>query len=58
MIEKDLLYSEKPLIIPGNEDIRTHNNNNEAFRSDDNLELRQNKFTNQIDWKYVCIGSL
>ena len=38
MIEKDLLYSKKPVIIPGNEDRRSHNNNNEAFRTDDNLE--------------------
>ena len=52
-IEKDLLYSKKPLIIPGKEDRRNQNNNNEAFRSDDNLEHREDKFANQIDSKYV-----
>ena len=41
MIEKDLLYSKKTVIIPVNEDRRTHNNNNEAFRTDDNLEDRK-----------------
>ena len=53
MIEKDLLYSKKALIIPGNEDRRSHNNDNEAFRTDDNLEDREDKFANQIDSKYV-----
>ena len=41
MIEKDLLYSKKTVIIPVNEDRRSHNNNNEAFRTDDNLEDRK-----------------
>ena len=53
IIEKDLLYSKKPVIIPGNEDRRSHNNDNEAFRTDDNLEDRGDKFANQIDSKYV-----
>ena len=52
MIEKDLLYSKKPVIIPGNENRRSHNNN-EAFRTDDNLEDHEDKFTNQIDSKYM-----
>ena len=30
MNEKDLLYSKKPVIIFGNEDRRSHNNDNEA----------------------------
>ena len=51
MIEKDLLYSKKPVIIPGNKDSRSHNSNNEAFITDDNLEERQGKFANQIDSK-------
>ena len=51
MIEKDLLYSKKPVIIPANEDSRSHNINNEAFITDDNLEERQGKFANQIDSK-------
>ena len=38
MIKKDLLYRKKPVIIPSNKDRRSHNNNNEAFRTDDNLE--------------------
>ena len=53
MIEKDLFYSKKPVIIPGNEDRRSHNNDNEAFRTDDNLEDREDKFAAQIDSKYV-----
>ena len=53
MIEKVLLYSKKPVIIPGNEDIRSYNNDNEAFRTDVNLEDRVDKFEAQIDLKYV-----
>ena len=51
--EKDLLYSKKTVIIPGNEDRRIHNNDNEAFRTDDNLEDCEDKSSNQIDLKYV-----
>ena len=53
MIEKNLLHSKKPVIIPGNEDRRNHNNDNEAFRTDDNLKDCKDKFANQIDSKYV-----
>ena len=53
MIEKNLLYSTKPVIIRGNEDRRSHTNNNEANRTDANLEDRENKFDAQIDNKYV-----
>ena len=53
MIEKDLLYGKKPVIFPGNEDRRSHNNDNEAFRTDDNLEDREDKFVAQLDSKYV-----
>ena len=53
MIEKDLLYSKKTVIIPGNEDRRSHNNDMEAFRTNDNLEDREDKFAAQIDSKYV-----
>ena len=53
MIEKDLLHSKKSVIIPGNEDRRSHNNNNEAFRIDDNLEDREDKFAAQIGSKYL-----
>ena len=53
MIEKDLLYSKKTVIIPGNEDRRSHNNDNEAFRTYDNLEDREDKFAAQIDSKCV-----
>ena len=52
-IEKDLLYNEKTVIIPGNENRRSHNNNNEAFRTEDDLEDRDDKLANQIDSKYV-----
>ena len=53
IIEKDLLYRKKTVIIPGNEDRRIHNNDNEAFRTDDNLEDCEDKSSNQIDSKYV-----
>ena len=53
LIEKDLLYSKKPVIILGNEDRRSHNNDNEVLRTDDNLEDCEDKFANQIDSKYV-----
>ena len=53
LIEKDLLYSKKPVIIPGNEDRRSHTNDNEANGTDANLEEREDKFGAQIDIKYV-----
>ena len=53
MIEKNLLHSKKPVIIPGNEDRRNHNNDNKAFRTNDNLKDCEDKFANQIDSKYV-----
>ena len=53
MIEKDHLYSKKTVIIPGNENRKNHNNDNEAFRIDDNLEDREDKLANQINSKYV-----
>ena len=34
-------------------DRKSHNNDNEAFRTDDNLEDREDKFAAQIDSKYV-----
>ena len=58
MIEKYLLYSKKPVIIPSNEDRRSHNNNNEAFRTDDNLEDCEDEFANQIDSNYVYRNTL
>ena len=51
MIEKDFLYSKKPVIIPGNEDRRSHTNTDITMRTDDNLEDREDKFANQIDSK-------
>ena len=53
MIEKYLLYSKKTVIIPSNEDRRSHNNDNEAFRTDDKVEDKEDKFLTQIDSKYV-----
>ena len=53
MIEKDLLYSKEAVIIRGNEDRRSHCNDNETFRTGDKLEDREDKFANQIDSKYV-----
>ena len=51
MTEKDLLYSKKPVIIISNEGRRSHNNNNEAFRTDVNIEDREDKFVNQVHSK-------
>ena len=53
MIEKALLYDKKPVIIPGNEDRRSHTNNDVNMTADDNLENRKDKFADQIDSKYV-----
>ena len=53
MIERYLLYSKKSVIILGNEDRRSHNNDNEAFRTEDNLKDREDKFVAQIDSKHV-----
>ena len=38
MIQNDLLYSKKPVIIPGGNDRRIHNNDNEILRADENRE--------------------
>ena len=58
MIEKDLLYSKKPVIILGNEDRRSHNNSNEAFRIDANIEDREYKFFPTKLIQNTCTGSL
>ena len=51
---KKIFYTVRELvIIPGNEDRRNHNNNNEAIRTDANIEDREDKFADQIDSKYV-----
>ena len=44
MIGKYLLYNKKAVIIPGNEDRRSNNNDDEAFRTDSNIEDREDKF--------------
>ena len=62
MIEKDLLYGKKPVIIPGNEDRRSHTNTDVNMTADDNLENRKDRFADQIDsknmykitLKYLC----
>ena len=53
MIQNDLLYSKKPVIIAGGNDKWIHNKGNEAFRTDDNLKEREDRFEAQIDSKYV-----
>ena len=40
-------------MIPGNEDRRSHNNDNETTRTDANTENREYRFAGQIDSKYV-----
>ena len=51
MIEKDLLYSKKPVIIPDDGD-RSHSDNDGKKRTDNNLD-RENKFVVQTDSKYM-----
>lgn len=41
MIEMDLLYGKKAISIPGNEDRRSHTNDNEAQRTDANFKDRK-----------------
>ena len=41
IIEKDLLYSKKPVIIPGNEDRRSHTYDNNANRTDPKLRIER-----------------
>ena len=53
MLQNDLLYSKKPGIIAGGNDRWIHNNDNEPFRTDDNLEDCKDKFGVQMDSKYV-----
>ena len=53
MIQNDLLYSKKPVIIAGGNDKWIHNKDNEAFRTDDNLKEREDRFEAQINSKYV-----
>ena len=57
-MKKDLLYSKKVVIISGNEDRRSHTNDNEVQRTDLNLEVREDKFGAQIDNKYVYRATL
>ena len=53
MIQNGLLYRKKPVIIAGGNDKWIHNKDNEAFRTDDNLKQREDRFEAQIDSKYV-----
>ena len=55
MIQNDLLYSKKPVIIAGSNDRRIHNTENKVYRTDHNLEDREDKFGMQIDAKYVLL---
>ena len=53
MLQNDLFYNKKLGIIAGGNDRRIHNNDNEPFRTGDNLENCEDKFEVQIDSKYV-----
>ena len=53
MIQNDLQYSKKPVIIAGGNDRWIHNNDNEEYRTDDNLEDQKDKYGAQIGTKYV-----
>lgn len=52
MIERDFLYSKKPVIIPDDGDRRSHSDNDGKKRTDNNLD-RENKFVVQTDSKYM-----
>ena len=43
MLQNDLFYNKKLGIIAGGNDRRIHNNDNEPFRTDDNLEDCEDK---------------
>ena len=43
MLQNDLFYDKKLGIIAGGNDRRIHNNDNEPFRTDDNLEDCEDK---------------
>ena len=47
IIQNNLLYNKKPVIIMGCNDRQIHNNNNEVHRTDDNFEDQQNKLSNE-----------
>lgn len=47
MIQNNLLYNKKLVIIMGCNNRQIHNNNNEVYRTDDNLEDQQDKFSNE-----------
>ena len=52
MIEKDILFSKKPVVYTPNHD-RSRSLDNDGQRTDDNLEDRIGKISLQIDEKYV-----
>ena len=53
MIKIDLLFNKKAVIYPTNGDRRSHGNDDETKRTNDNIEDRKDKFAVQIDSKYV-----
>ena len=52
-MKRTFFIVKKPVISSGNEDRRSHTNDNDVNRTDPNLEDRENKFGAQIDTKYV-----
>ena len=53
MIEKDILFSKKPVVYTPNHDRRSRSLDNDGQRTEDNLEDRIGKISLQIDEKYV-----
>ena len=52
MIEKDILFSKKPVVYTPNHDRRSRSLDNDGQRTNDNLEDRIGKISLQIDEKY------
>ena len=55
MIQNNFLYSNKMVIIVGGNDRWIDNNDNEVYRTDDNLEDRQDKFGANIQCSQILL---
>ena len=55
MIQNNLLCSKKMVIIVGGNDRPIDNNDNEVYRTDDNLEDRQDKFGASIQCSQILL---
>ena len=55
MIQNNFSYSNKMVIIVGGNDRWIDNNDNEVYRTDDNLEDRQDKFGANIQCSQILL---